>query len=108
MASDDLRVMDIDRAGVIRIGERIDSARMEFGRLSKELESQLANMHRDWVGQGGSAFGRLMVEWQSRQSHVTQLLQQFQDSLTLTQKTATEQDDSQASNMFAMSAALNQ
>ena len=38
----------------------------------------------------------------------TKLLQQFEDSLTTTQKTSTEQDSTQAANMFAMNKNLNQ
>jgi WXG100 family type VII secretion target len=102
MAGDDPRVMDIDRDGVIRIGERSNFAQSEFKKKSKELETQLGNMHRDWVGDGGSAFGKLMIEWQGRQEKITTLLQQFEDSLTQTQKTSTEQDSTQAANMFAM------
>ena len=81
MAGDDPRVMDIDRDGVIRIGERINFAQSEFKKKSKELETQLGNMHRDWMGEGGSAFGKLMIEWQGRQEKIATLLQQFEDSL---------------------------
>jgi WXG100 family type VII secretion target len=107
MAGDDPRVMDIDRDGVIRIGERINIAQSEFTKKSKELEAQLGNMHRDWVGDGGTAFGKLMIEWQGRQEKITTLLQQFEDSLATTQKTSTQQDSVQAANMFAMSKNLN-
>jgi WXG100 family type VII secretion target len=107
MAGDDPRVMDIDRDGVIRIGERINFAQSEFKKKSKELETQLGNMNRDWMGEGGSAFGKLMIEWQGRQDKIATLLQQFEDSLTQTQKTSTEQDSTQATNMFAMNKNLN-
>jgi hypothetical protein len=42
MAGEDPNVMDIDRDGVIRIGERINFAQSEFKKKSKELETQLA------------------------------------------------------------------
>ena len=108
MAGEDPNVMDIDRDGVIRIGERINFAQSEFKKKSKELETQLGNMHRDWQGDGGGAFGKLMVEWQQRQENITKLLQSFEDSLTTTQKTSVEQDSTQAANMFAMNKNLNQ
>ena len=108
MAGEDPNVMDIDRDGVIRIGERINFAQGEFKKKSKELETQLANMNRDWMGEGGAAFGKLMIEWQGRQEKISGLLQSFEDSLTQTQKTSTEQDSTQAANMFAMSKNLNQ
>lgn len=107
MAGDDPRVMDIDGDGVTRIGERINVAQSEFKKKSKELETQLGNMRRDWMGEGGSAFAKLMIEWQGRQEKIANLLQQFEDSLTQTQKTSTEQDSTQATNMFAMSKNLN-
>lgn len=108
MAGEDPNIMDIDRDGVIRIGERINFAQSEFKKKSKELETQLGNMSRDWMGEGGAAFGKLMIEWQGRQEKITTLLQQFEDSLTQTQKTSTEQDSTQAANMFAMNKNLNQ
>jgi hypothetical protein len=48
-----------------------------------------------------------MIEWQARQDKIATLLQQFEDSLTQTQKTSTEQDSTQAANMFAMNKNLN-
>jgi WXG100 family type VII secretion target len=108
MAGDDPRVMDINHDGIVRIGERINFAQSEFKKKSKELETQLANMNRDWMGEGGAAFGKLMIEWQGRQEKISGLLQSFEDSLTQTQKTSTEQDSTQAANLFAMNKNLNQ
>jgi WXG100 family type VII secretion target len=108
MAGDDPRVMDIDHDGIVRIGERINFAQSEFTKKSNELHTQLGNMARDWQGDGGAAFGKLMVEWHARQEKITKLLQQFEDSLTTTQKTSTEQDSTQAANMFALNKNLNQ
>lgn len=108
MAGEDPRVMDIDQDGVIRIGERINFAQSEFKKKSGELQTQLGNMHRDWQGDGGAAFGKLMLEWQDRQEKITKLLQHFEDSLTTTQKTSVEQDSTQAMNMFALNKNLNQ
>ena len=65
-------------------------------------------MNRDWQGDGGGAFGKLMLEWQQRQENITKLLQSFEDSLTTTQKTSVEQDSTQAANMFALNKNLNQ
>jgi uncharacterized protein YukE len=65
-------------------------------------------MNRDWMGEGGAAFSKLMIEWQGRQEKISGLLQSFEDSLTQTQKTSTEQDSTQAANMFAMNKNLNQ
>ena len=108
MAGEDPNVMDIDRDGVIRIGERINFAQSEFKKKAGELQTQLGNMNRDWQGDGGGAFGKLMIEWQNRQENITKLLQSFEDSLTTTQKTSVEQDSTQAMNMFALNKNLNQ
>jgi WXG100 family type VII secretion target len=108
MAGESPNVMDIDRDGVIRIGERINVAQSEFRKKSTELETQLATLDRDWIGEGGAAFGKLMAEWQSRQEKIARLLQSFEDSLARTQRTSTEQDSTQAANMFAMNKNLNQ
>ena len=108
MAGEDPNVMDIDRDGVIRIGERINFAQSEFKKKAGELQTQLGNMNRDWQGDGGGAFGKLMIEWQNRQENITKLLQSFEDSLTTTQKTSVEQDSTQAANMFSLNKNLNQ
>ena len=108
MAGDDPRVMDIDHDGIVRIGERINFAQSDFKKESGELQTQLGNMYRDWQGDGGAAFGKLMIEWQERQEKITKLLQSFEDSLTTTQKTSVEQDSTQAANMFSLNKNLSQ
>jgi WXG100 family type VII secretion target len=99
--------MDIDRDGIRRIGDRINVAQGEFAKLSAELETQLGTMQRDWQGEGGAAFGRLMVEWHQRQSQITRLLQSFEDSLGKTQRSSAEQDATQAVSMLALNKLLN-
>jgi WXG100 family type VII secretion target len=101
------RVMDISHDGMVRIAERINVAQNDFGKLGRELHDQLAGMQRDWQGQGGSAFGRLMIEWQERHGHITKLLQGFEDSLSTTQKSSEQQDSTQSASMFALSKHLN-
>jgi WXG100 family type VII secretion target len=108
MAGEDPRVMDVDRDGVIRIGERINFAQSEFKKKSNELRDALSRMSTDWQGEGGGAFGKLMIEWQERQERITGFLQHFEDSLTTTQKTSEEQDSTQAMNMYAANRNLNQ
>jgi WXG100 family type VII secretion target len=108
MAGNDPRVLDIDHDGIVRIGERINVAQSDFKKKAGELQTQLGNMSRDWQGDGGTAFGKLMIEWHQRQEKITKLLQSFEDSLTTTQKTSVEQDSTQAGNMFALNKSLNQ
>jgi WXG100 family type VII secretion target len=103
----DASIMDIDRDGIRRVGDRINLAQGEFGRLARELETQLATMQRDWQGEGGAAFGRLMAEWQQRQGEITRLLQAFEDSLGQTRTTSAQQDASQATSMLALDRLLN-
>ncbi len=107
MAGDDPRVMNIDHDGIVRIGRRINGAQADFTKKSAELQSQLGHLSRDWQGDGGAAFGKLMVEWHERQEKITKLLQSFEDSLTATQQTSVEQDSAQAGNLFALHKNLN-
>ncbi|MEO6512355.1 MAG: WXG100 family type VII secretion target [Nocardioides sp.] len=100
--------MDIDHDGIVRIGERINFAQSEFTKKANDLEANLGHMATSLQGEAGTAFHKLMIEWQSRQKKITTLLQQFEDSLTTTQKTSTEQDSTQAANMFALNKNLNQ
>jgi WXG100 family type VII secretion target len=99
--------MDIDRDGIARIGARINEAQSEFARRAGELQAQLGNMQRDWQGEAGMAFGRLMVEWQQRQDRITRLLQAFEDSLTQTQRRSVEQDVGQAGSVLALTRLLD-
>lgn len=108
MAGEDPRVMDIDHDGIIRVGERINFAQSEFKKKATELEQNLAHMSTSLQGDAGTAFHKLMVEWQGRQKTITDLLQHFEDSLTTTQKTSAEQDSTQAANLFAQNKLLNQ
>ena len=108
MAGEDPRVMDIDHDGIVRIGERINVAQSDFKKKAKDLESNLGHMATSLQGEAGTAFGKLMIEWQERQQKITSLLQQFEDSLSTTQKTSVEQDSTQAANMFALNKNLNQ
>jgi WXG100 family type VII secretion target len=108
MAGEDPRVMDIDHDGIVRIGERINFAQSDFKKKAKDLESNLGHMATSLQGEAGTAFNKLMIEWQERQQKITALLQQFEDSLSTTQKTSVEQDSTQAANMFALNKNLNQ
>jgi WXG100 family type VII secretion target len=107
MAGADPRVMDIDRDGIARIGARINEAQSEFARRAGELQAQLGNMQRDWQGEAGMAFGRLMVEWQQRQDRITKVLQAFEESLTHTQRKSVEQDVGQAGSVLALTRLLD-
>ena len=107
MAGEDPNFLDIDRDGVIRIGERINFAQSEFKKKSKELETQLGNMNQDWMGEGGAAFGKLMSSGRAarRRSPGSPAVRGLADQ---TQKTSTEQDSTQADNMFPMNKNLDQ
>jgi WXG100 family type VII secretion target len=99
--------MEVDHDGLVRIGQRIDEARHEFTRKAAELDSQLGSLHRQWQGEGGAAFGKLMAEWQQRQHAITLILESFQDSLTTTQGAAARQDSAQAASLSALGTSLD-
>ena len=58
----DARVMDIDRDGIVRIGERIGVAQHDFRRLGAELHTQLGHLRSGWQGEGGTAFNNMFED----------------------------------------------
>jgi len=108
MAAADGQGIQIVDGGLTHIGDRINTAQAEFKKLSAMLSSQLEHMPQKWQGAGGIAFGKLHVEWQTRQAEITKALQLFEDSLSSTQKDASVNDETQSGSMFQINKNLEQ
>jgi WXG100 family type VII secretion target len=73
-------------------------ARQDFDGLSKSLEGKIAGLQGKWAGAGGSAFFALHQAWTEKQRVITNALNEFEASLTSTEKDNLNTDQNQSSN----------
>ena len=78
-------------------------ARQDFEGLSKALEGKIAGLQGKWAGAGGTAFFSLHQAWTEKQRVITNALNEFEASLTSTEKDNLNTDETQSSsyNRFA-------
>ena len=73
-------------------------ARQDFEGLSKALEGKIAGLQGKWAGAGGTAFFSLHQAWTEKQRVITNALNEFEASLTSTERDNVSTDDTQSSN----------
>ena len=66
--------------------------------MSKTLDGQIAGIQGKWAGAGGTAFIGLHQAWTEKQRVITNALNEFQASLTSTEKDNVSTDETQSSN----------
>jgi WXG100 family type VII secretion target len=78
-------------------------ARQDFEGLSKALEGKIAGLQGKWAGAGGTAFFSLHQAWTEKQRVITNALNEFEASLSSTEKDNLNTDETQSSsyNRFA-------
>lgn len=76
----------------------VAEARADFDRLSNKLEGQIQGLQGRWVGAGGSAFFQLHQAWTEKQRVIVSALNEFEQSLTSTERDNVNTDDTQMSN----------
>jgi len=74
----------------------VATAKVDFDRRAAALNDQIAGMALRWQGQGGVAFQTLQQAWQEKQTTITSALNDFEQSLLVTDRDFTATDDSQA------------
>ena len=81
----------------------VADARQDFEGLSRALEGQIAGLQGKWAGAGGTAFFSLHQAWTEKQRVITNALNEFEASLTSTERDNMGTDESQSSayNRFA-------
>lgn len=83
MSEQDLRAGD----GVLGNAARmVADAKVEIDQKCKNLESRIVGMKAQWQGQGGLAFQRLHEAWQEKQRRINNALNEFEQSLTDTER----------------------
>ena len=81
-------------------------ARQDFQTLSNTLDGQIAGVQGKWAGAGGSAFFALHQAWTQKQAVITNALNEFEASLTSTEKDNVNTDESQSSNYSKLTGRL--
>lgn len=89
-----------------RAAEEVAAARADVTKLSADLSGQIQGMGARWGGQGASAFHTLHTAWQEKQSKIVGALDQFAESLVLTDKDNVSTDQSQADSAANLTSRL--
>ncbi|CAN5289430.1 hypothetical protein BH09ACT12_BH09ACT12_05270 [soil metagenome] len=77
----------------------VTEAKADFNSLSAKLSNQISSVESKWGGQGATAFFTLHRTWTEKQRIIVKALDDFADSLTLTERDNVSNDEQQASNM---------
>lgn len=77
----------------------VAEAKLDFNALSAKLSGQISQVQTKWGGQGATAFFTLHHTWTQKQNDIVKALDDFADSLTLTERDNVANDEQQASNM---------
>lgn len=84
----------------------VSTAKQDFDSLSSNLSGQIAGIQGKWAGAGGSAFFALHQAWTEKQKVITNALNDFEASLTSTEKDNMNTDATQSSNFSKMAGRL--
>lgn len=76
----------------------VADAKADFDTLSNNLSGQIAGLQGKWAGAGGTAFFALHQAWSDKQRVITRALNEFEASLTSTERDNMATDDTQSSN----------
>ena len=76
----------------------VSDAKADFDRLALQLDGQIQGLQGKWAGAGGSAFLVLHQAWQEKQKVIVSALNEFEASLTSTEKDNISTDDAQSAN----------
>ena len=81
-----------------RAAGMVADAKTDFDGMSRRLDGQIAGLRGKWAGAGGTAFFALHQAWNEKQRVITNALNEFQASLTSTEKDNVNTDQTQSSN----------
>lgn len=85
----------------------VSDARADFTSLSAKLTDQISAVQGKWGGQGASAFFVLHQTWTEKQKTIVGALDEFANSLTLTEKDNVSTDDTQSAGFGRLSSRLS-
>ncbi|MGB0099703.1 MAG: WXG100 family type VII secretion target [Nocardioides sp.] len=84
----------------------VQDAKVDFDSLSKNLSGQIAGLQGKWAGAGGTAFFALHQAWTDKQRVITNALNEFEASLTSTERLNMSTDETQSSNFTRVAGRL--
>ena len=84
----------------------VADAKADFDRMSGDLSGRIQGLQGRWAGAGGSAFFALHQAWTDKQRIITNALNDFEASLTSTERDNMSTDESQGSNFNNYTARL--
>lgn len=84
---------------LVRAAEMVATAKTDFDGLSKTLSSNILAQQSKWQGQGGRAFFQLHQAWTEKQERIVKALNEFEASLTATERDNISTDETQQSYM---------
>ncbi len=84
----------------------VSQAKQDFDSMSQTLEGQIAGLQGKWAGAGGTAFFSLHQAWNDKQRIITKALNDFEASLTSTERDNMSTDDTQSSNYSRLTGRL--
>ena len=76
----------------------VADAKADFDTLSNNLSGQIAGLQGKWAGAGGTGFFALHQAWTDKQRVITNALNEFEASLTSTERDNMSTDETQSSN----------
>ena len=82
-----------------RAAGMVATARSDFDRLSSVLSDNIIAQQSKWQGQGGKAFFSLHQAWTEKQNRIVRALNEFEASLTTTERDNINTDQTQSDYM---------
>jgi len=79
-----------------RAAGMVATAKVDFDQRAAALNDQIAGMAMRWTGMGGTQFQNLQRTWQEKQKTIIRALDDFEQSLIVTDRDFTNTDDTQA------------
>ena len=76
----------------------VADAKSDFDGLSRKLDGQIAGLKGKWAGAGGTAFFMLHRAWTEKQNVILKALNDFEISLTSTERDNLNTDEAQSAN----------
>ena len=76
----------------------VAEAKQDFDRMSTKLDGQIASLQGRWAGAGGQAFFTLHTAWTEKQKVIVSALNEFEASLTSTERDNVSTDEAQSQN----------
>ena len=86
-----------------RAAGMVADARTDFNNISHQLSDQISGVQGRWGGQVATAFFALQQAWTEKQQVIVDALNEFENSLGVTERDNISTDDAQGANFTQLS-----